>query len=119
MIGNDEPPAVGPTARRAAKARPDGIARRLSEAWKSAAAALTRRAPRLSQPRRRRREGQGEGFLAAARAVLRRALDLPAIDAAAMFLAETLDWLNLWNPDAAELDGDQPDPVPNHLFPHP
>jgi hypothetical protein len=76
--------------------------------------------PRLPpQSRRRRREGEGEGFRAAARATLRRALDGPAIDAVATFLAETLDWFNLWHHDPGELDGDQPEPEPNRLFPQP
>jgi hypothetical protein len=39
--------------------------------------------------------------------------------AAAVFLAETLDWLNLWHSDSfSEPDGDQSAP-PNHLPPRP
>ena len=102
----------------AAEARP--ISQRPSEAWKAVAGAVTRRVARLrSQPRRRRREGRGDGFRAAARAVLRRAIDLPAIDAAVVFLADTLDWLNLWHHDAGALDETEPDAAPNHLFPEP
>ena len=97
-------------------------------AWK--AAATTRCAPEPPQPRRRRREDTGGEFQKLARKItrrfragrefgkaaliVRRAVRLPA---AAMFLSDTLDWLNLWHaPASDELDGD-PDTAPNHLSP--
>jgi len=89
-----------------------------------------RRAPEPPQPRRRRREDTGGEFRKLAKTItrrfsasrefgkaaliMRRAVRLPA---AAMFLADTLDWLNLWHmPAGGELDGD-PDTAPNHLSP--
>jgi len=99
--------------------------------WKAVASAATCCAAEPSpQPRRRRREDKGGEFRKLARKItrrfrvgrefgkaaliVRRAVRLPA---AAMFLSDTLDWLNLWHaPASDELDGD-PDTAPNHLSP--
>jgi hypothetical protein len=53
--------------------------------------------------------------------MLRRAVVVPigAYDAAITYLADTLDWLNLWHQnDAAALDDERPAAAPNRLFPH-
>jgi hypothetical protein len=72
------------------------------------------------QPRRRRSGETERAFGLTARAMMRRAACLPAAAyAAASFLSDTLDWLNLWHNDAGE--GSEPDGGldrhPNHLSP--
>jgi hypothetical protein len=42
----------------------------------------------------------------------------PAFVPAMVWLADTLDWLDLWHPGGGELTGDQPGEGPNnHLSP--
>jgi len=89
--------------------------------WKGVAGELVRRVRALQPtPRRRRSEDTGRTFRAAAK-IMRRAVELPvAAHAAAVFLSDTLDWLNLWHDNEAagdELAGDC-HAGPNHLSPH-
>jgi hypothetical protein len=43
---------------------------------------------------------------------------IPAAAYAAVFLSDTLDWLNLWHHDAGDaLDESRPPAEPNRLFP--
>ena len=90
--------------------------------WKVVAGELVRRVRALQPPpRRRRSEDTGRAFRAAAK-IVRRAVALPAAAyAAAGFLSDTLDWLNLWqgNDAAGELDDGLRCTEPNHLLPHP
>jgi hypothetical protein len=92
----------------------------LFAAWKAVAAAATRRGPEPQpKPRRRRREETGAAFRTAAKKILRRTVRLPAA-AAAAFLSDTLDWLNLWHGNEAaggDLASDY-EAGPNHLSPH-
>jgi hypothetical protein len=62
----------------------------------------------------------GGMFRRAACRVTRRARRVPApIEAAALYLADTLDWLNLWQGDLGdELAHEHQDNDPNHLSPH-
>jgi len=86
--------------------------------FRRAAGELAKRARPPPQPRRRRREDAKGTFKLAAANVLRRAAALPMLAEVAAFLADTLDWLNLWHHDDA---GDEltADPSPNHLSPRP
>jgi len=81
------------------------------------ARAITRHDPVPVKPRRRR-EGRGRTFRRAT-AITRRAAWLPEeAHAAAVFLADTLDWLNLWHDDAGETPGEGlPAPAVNDLSP--
>lgn len=86
--------------------------------FRRAAGELAKRARPPPQPRRRRREDAKGTFKLAAANLLRRAVALPMLAEVAAFLADTLDWLNLWHDDDA---GDElpADPSPNHLSPRP
>jgi hypothetical protein len=88
--------------------------------WKVIAGELVRRVHHALPPRRRRSEDTGRAFRAATK-IMRRVVELPAAAyAAAVFLSETLDWLNLWHDNEAagdELDDDCHDGT-NHLSPH-
>jgi len=92
----------------------------LLTAWKSVAATATRRAGNPAPKPRRRSEETGGAFRAAARHILRRAATgIPGIDAAAVFLSDTLDWLNLWYANAGGgLDDGRPQAEPNRLSPY-
>jgi hypothetical protein len=54
------------------------------------------------QPARRRRGETDKGFAAACRSILRRAArsEVSAVSDAALYLSDTLDWLNLWQDNA-------------------
>jgi hypothetical protein len=79
---------------------------KLFASWKSAGAAATRRAL-APQPSRRRREETGRGgFTKAARKIIGRAAGVPQDYAAAGFLWDTLDWLNLWHGNDAANSGE-------------
>jgi len=80
-------------------------------------------APEPTQPRCRRTEDTGRAaFRTAAGKIVRRAVRLPAAaQAAATYLRDTLDWLNLWHDDPAssnELAEDYEQSA-QHLYPHP
>lgn len=50
---------------------------------------------------------------------MRRAAGISAAAYAAVFLSDTLDWLNLWHDNASTgLVDDRPQAEPNRLFPH-
>jgi hypothetical protein len=88
--------------------------------WKVVAGELVRRVRALQPtPRRRRSEDTGRTFRAATK-IVRRAVELPAAAAAAVFLSDTLDWLNLWHGNEAAGDelADDRHAGPNHLSPH-
>ena len=79
--------------------------------FRAAVKAITRREEDESPPPRRRSGETDKAFIMAARATLRRAVAIPidAYAAATAFLADTLDWLNLWQDNAAntgELDNE-------------
>jgi hypothetical protein len=88
--------------------------------FRAAVKAIAARDPDAPQPRRSRRSGEtGKAFTMAARTVMHRAVRLPpqAYAAATAFLADTLDWLGLWQHDpaaAGELT-DDPAAKSNHL----
>lgn len=44
---------------------------------------------------------------------------MPPMHAAAVFLADTLDWLNLWHSDPGDMPDEHPHVESNHLFPRP
>jgi hypothetical protein len=80
---------------RGSKKEPTGA--RLRTAWRKAARALTRPEPKPQpQKRRRREEGVGRHFARAAKRLTR----WPACASAMQWLADTLDWLSLWQPAA-------------------
>lgn len=87
--------------------------------------ALTRHhpAPEPTPPRRRPEDTGRAAFRMAAGKIVRRAVRLPAAAyAAATYLRDTLDWLNLWHDDAASSEfADEYDQQPpaQHLYPHP
>jgi hypothetical protein len=74
--------------------------------FRDAIKALTRRADDEPQPRRSRRGETDRAFVMAAKAIARRAVQLPseAYAVATAFLSDTLDWLNLWHHDSAGTD---------------
>jgi len=81
--------------------------------WRRAADELVRQI-KILPLKLRGREDTGRAFKVAA-TIAHQAR--PAAHAAAAFLADTLDWLNLWHPAAGdELAGEA---EPNHLFPQP
>lgn len=74
--------------------------------------------------RRRRTEDTGRVFRMTAQKIMRRAVTVPVIGHAAEFLADTLDWLHLWNwntPDSTSSEAceDFHYAEHNHLSPHP
>jgi hypothetical protein len=82
----------------------------LKAAFRQVVKAITRREEHEPKPQTRRRRGESDRALRmTARATLRRAPRLPpqAYAAASMYLADTLDWLNLWQ------EGDDSDPNSN------
>lgn len=86
--------------------------------FRRAAGELVKRARTPLQQRRRRREEARGAFKLAAANVLRRVPALPILAGVAAFLADTLDWLNLWHDNDA---GDElaAEPTANHLSPQP
>jgi hypothetical protein len=91
--------------------------------FRAAVKAITRRDEDES-PRPRRRSGETDkAFIMAARATFRRAVAIPieAYAAATAFLADTLDWLNLWQDNAEsadQLDNETNNPDTNHTSLH-
>jgi hypothetical protein len=104
VLCNNTPLALLPTPARTDR---PSLFRRAS---RELARRVTTPAPK---PRRRRRDETRGAFRAAGTMILRQIAALPAV----MFLADTLDWLNLWHQDA----GDEltAEPSPNHLSPQP
>jgi hypothetical protein len=81
------------------KKEPTGA--RLRTAWRKLARALTRPEPKPQpQKRRRREEGAGRHFARVGRRLTR----WPACASTMHWLVDTLDWLNLWQPDAGAGD---------------
>ena len=73
-------------------------------AFKHAASAVSRRAGEDGEPEPRRQRGETEkGFGMAATALLRRVTEdaTKAFEVARRYLSDTLDWLNLWEANAA------------------
>lgn len=96
--------------RPAPRAAPAGIFRKV-------AGELARRANSVQPaPRRRRREDTGRAFTAAKK-IVRRAVALPAVYAAAAYLSDTLDWLNLWQDNDTGPDEGFEASAANHLSP--
>jgi hypothetical protein len=86
--------------------------------------ALTPRAPKDDEPEPPRKKEKGDsekgraGFVKAARKIMRRVRQRQAQARAAAFLADTLDWLNLWQDNSATPHGgDFHAAPPNHLSP--
>jgi hypothetical protein len=76
------------------------------------------RLTRRSRPYRRR-GGAGWSFRLAARKLFHRSRKVAPV-ADRLFLADTVDWLVLWQNDAAEAGEIDPDqPPPNYLSPRP
>ena len=83
------------------------------------ARALTQRDPVPAPKKARRRRGETGQFRAAANRITSWRAWLPAATGALAYLADTLDWLQLWHPTIVDEDQDnQADSSPNHLFPH-
>jgi hypothetical protein len=97
---------------------------RLRQLFRAAVKAVTRRAEEPAPEPRRRRGGEtGKAFAIVAKSVLRRVVRLPsnAYATATAYLADTLDWLNLWQDNAANdhwLDEDF-SAKQDRNFPHP
>lgn len=72
-------------------------------------------------PKRKRRGEIGSAFRMAARKLVRRALGIPAAayHRAALYLADTLDWLNLWHDNGENLTEDTQTGPRDHLYPQP
>jgi hypothetical protein len=104
---------------RASKKRTSAAIKRL---FGEAGKAQTQRdaGPKPAPRRRRGGDTVASVFATAARAVVRRVAWLLPEGHAAVFLSDTLDWLNLWHHDEAGsvLDDEVHDTPPNHLFPH-
>jgi hypothetical protein len=102
-------------ARSTAGRRPAGA---IKAAFRQTVKAITRPKEEEPKPQTRRRRGDSDRALRmTARATLRRVPPLPpqAFATATAFLADTLDWLNLWHDaDASEPD-DNPDVYRNDL----
>ena len=111
---SDSTRAVTNTAR-GSKQEPTSA--RLRTAWRSVARALTRPEPAALQPeKRRRREDTGRHFARVAKRLTRWRAFAPPL----LWLADTLDWLNLWQPAADtgdEVTADHFDGPNNHLSP--
>ena len=116
--GTREPPAENqsPAPDRKAPRFAETLKREFRELMK----ALTCKPPDPAPARRRKTEDTGRAFAAAARNIMRRAVRLPAAAyAAAVFLSDTLDWLNPWHHETAtELDENFQHTAPPHLYPH-
>jgi hypothetical protein len=91
--------------------------------FRQAVKAITRREADESPAPRRRSGETDKAFVMAARATLRRAASIPrqAYATATAFLADTLDWLNLWQDNAAsadQLDNETNNPDTNYTSLH-
>ena len=69
---------------------------------------------------RKRREDTGRAFRMTARKLMRRVARIPAevYTRATGYLAETLDWLNLWHHHDEHFAEDVQPAVNDHLYPH-
>ena len=85
--------------------------------FRQAIKAITRRQADEPKPSRRRRGESDRALRMAAKATFRRVPSLPqqAFVGATVFLADTLDWLNLWHDADAGEPGDNPDVYRNDL----
>jgi hypothetical protein len=74
--------------------------------FRAAVKAVTRSDDDEPPPPRRRRGETDKGFVLASRAALRRTVSMPceAYAAATAYLADTIDWLNLWQDNAEGAD---------------
>jgi MobA/VirD2-like, nuclease domain len=97
------------------KARPGASARK---SWKLAARKLAQREPAAPKPRRRRRGEMRGTFRVAAVMTIRQAIELVSFARAGSFLSDTLDWLNLWNDNAAQTENDFHSSEETHLSLH-
>lgn len=70
--------------------------------------------------KRKRREETGRAFRMTARKLMRRTIRLPrqAFARATAYLADTLDWLNLWHHHDDIAEEIQPATTRDHLYPH-
>jgi hypothetical protein len=107
------------TGRRSENRTTPGAVREL---FRGVVKAITRRAEDDPPPQRRRGGGGTRTlFPAAARKIMRRTVRVPAqaYAAASAYLADTLDWLNLWG---EEMDTDSEpgadSDAKKHLYPH-
>ena len=95
--------------------KPDSTIKRL---FRGAVRALTQRDPVPAPKKARRRRGDTGQFRAAANRTTSWRVRLPAATSALAYLADTLDWLELWHPTVVdEGQESQADSRPNHLFP--
>jgi hypothetical protein len=62
------------------------------------------REPAAPKPRRHRRGDARDVFRAAASMTIRQAVELMAFVRAGSFLSDTLDWLNLWDNNAGQMN---------------
>jgi len=98
-----------------------GLADALRRQFRAVMKALTRAPePRPQARRRRRTEETGRAFRMTARKLLRRAVRIPveAYARATGYLADTLDWLNLWHHGDQHFTEDVHHAPSDHLYPH-
>jgi hypothetical protein len=94
---------------------------RVSRADFRAAAKMTKRVEAEGPKPRRRRSGEtGRAFMPAARAIVRRTIAPPIVSyaRATAYLADTLDWLNLWQDNSADECGPEVYTEPVYLSAH-
>ena len=75
---------------------------------------LVQREPAAPKPRRRRRGDARDAFRAAASMTIRQAAEL-AFARAGSFLSDTLDWLNLWDNNAGQMNDELHHSPDTHL----
>lgn len=70
--------------------------------------------------KRKRREETGRAFRMTARKIMRRTVRLPAeaYARATAYLADTLDWLNLWHHNDEQFTEEIQSAASDHLYPH-
>src|SRR4051794_37686674 len=85
------------------------------KSWKLAAHKLMQREPAAPKPRRRRRGDARGVFRAAAAVTIRQAVELAAFVRAGSFLSDTLDWLNLWDNNAGQMNDELHHSPDTHL----
>ena len=125
-LGDSSLPRPKPEASKDEKANGTGgsLAATIRQLFREAKAALTGITPD-PQPPARRRDGEDTGraaFTMAAGKLLRRAVRIPAeaYATATTYLADTLDWLNLWHheTDSGDEFNEDQHSTPIHLYPH-
>ena len=84
-----------------------GSAAVIRQHFKAAARAVLQHDDDAPKPRRRSEETTGKAFSVAAKSLLRRAVQVPAdaYGTASLFLAQTLEWLQLWEANDIEESG--------------